>query len=28
VSHERNFSTVGLFDFARTGVDVGITRAF
>ena len=28
VSHERNFSTVGLFDFARTGVDIGITRAF
>jgi len=28
ISHERNFSTVGLFDFTRTGVDVGITRAF
>ncbi len=28
ISHERNFSTVGLFDFARTGVDLGITRAF
>ena len=28
VSHERNYSTVGLFDFARTSVEVGITRAF
>lgn len=28
ISHERNFSSVGLFDFARTGVDLGITRAF
>lgn len=28
LSHERNFSTVGLFDFARTSVDIGITRAF
>lgn len=28
LSHERNISTVGLFDFARTGVDIGITRAF
>jgi hypothetical protein len=28
ISHERNISTVGLFDFARTGVDIGITRAF
>jgi tetratricopeptide (TPR) repeat protein len=28
VSHERNISTIALFDFARTGVDIGITRAF
>ena len=27
VSHERNRSTVQLFDFARTSVDIGLTRA-
>lgn len=28
LAYERNISTVGLFDFSRTGVELGITRAF
>lgn len=28
VAYERNFSTVTLFDYRRTSVDIGITRAF
>lgn len=28
VAYERNISTVGLYDYRRTTVDVGITRAF
>ena len=27
-SHERNVSTVGLYDYDRSAVEVGITRAF
>ena len=28
VAFERNFSTVGIYDYRRVNVDVGITRAF
>lgn len=28
VSYERNFSTVGIYDYSRLAVDFGITRAF
>jgi hypothetical protein len=28
VSYERNFSSIGIYDYRRTNVDVGITRAF
>lgn len=28
IAYERNFSTVGIYDYRRVNVDVGITRAF